>query len=352
MAVYAISNQKFQDMWLRHDDQLRPWPYPEEAAVLLSFFLNPIDLDKTPIEELADGYLPAETVRQVLGKLIESGMLVRVDGHLEAHGLLTSMASATATIAEDVAALGERALDDGSLDELRALSDQLVALRARLAAKRAPVLAEQLAALGVTRANKHLRLHFGVPGLRRLDGWINIEPAPAQLAASMTWPLPFDDGQVQYVFCAHTLEHLHYKAQALRFVREVHRCLEPGGVLRVIVPDIGLLMRSYADPASTLLATRQMMKHYSFTAMFRTRIQHVLQYAGTQGRPGQFFHHKYGYDHETLLALLEEAGFARVRRAEFQDSEHAALRIDDQCSAAKHAIGEHSFSVFAEGVKQ
>ena len=50
MAVYAISNEKFQEMYLKHDDPLKPWPWPEEAAILTSFFLNPIDLDSTSIE--------------------------------------------------------------------------------------------------------------------------------------------------------------------------------------------------------------------------------------------------------------------------------------------------------------
>jgi predicted SAM-dependent methyltransferase len=368
MAVYAISNEKFQEMYLKHDDTLKPWPWPEEAAILTSFFLNPIDLDTTPIEELADGHVPPETVRRLLAKLIETGVLVRVDGdtpspaipaaarnRLEAHALLSSMASATATIAEDVAAFGDHVLASGSepglLEQLRALTAQLVAIRAQLARERAPYLQAQLAKLGVTPETRHLRLHFGVPGLRKLAGWINIEPAPAELAASMTWELPFRDGQVQYVFCAHTLEHIYFRAQALRFLQEVHRTLEPGGVLRVIVPDIGLLVRSYADPSSRLLATRQLMKHYSFASIFKTRLQNVMQYAGTQGRPGQFFHHKYGYDQETLETLLRDAGFATVRTESFQSSTHPPLRIDDQCSAAKHALDYHNFSVFAEAEK-
>jgi predicted SAM-dependent methyltransferase len=357
MAVYTVSTEKFQEMYLKHDDQLRPWPWPEEAALLTSFFLNPIDLDTAPIEELADGHVDPDTIRSLLGKLIESGVLVRVEGDRhEAHALLSSIASATATIAEDVAAFGDHALATGSgepglLDQLRTLCGQFADIRAKLAAQRRSYLDAQLARRGVTPDSTHLRLHFGVPGLRRLKGWINVEPAPAELATSMTWALPFRDGQVQYVFCAHTLEHVHFKAQALRFLKEVHRTLELGGVVRVIVPDIGLLMRAYADPSSTLLATRQMMKHYGFASIFKTRIQNVLQYAGTQGRPGQFFHHKYGYDYETLAALLRDAGFAQVRQESFQSSAHEALRIDDQCSAAKHAIGDDSFSVFAEATK-
>src|SRR5689334_13846238 len=116
MAVYAISSTKFQEMFLRRDDTLRPWPWPEEAAILLSFFLNPIDLDVTPLEELAEGFLPLDETRRVLAKLIETGTLIRVDTGdapkaLAAHGTLTGMASAVATIAEDIAAFGDYAVD-------------------------------------------------------------------------------------------------------------------------------------------------------------------------------------------------------------------------------------------------
>jgi predicted SAM-dependent methyltransferase len=370
MRVYTISNHKLKEMYLHHDDALRPCPWPEEALLLGTFFLTAVDLDSTPVEELSHGYMTPEVARATLDKLIADGMLVRVDdAHgaaeipvevrrtSEAIGLLGGIASATTAIAEDVTAFGAHAVGDGPatdtglLARLRALNAELAALRAELRGKRSHFLASQLAGLGVTAASRGLKLHFGVPGLRRLAGWINIEPAPAELAMSMTWDLPFADGSVAYVFCAHTLEHLYYKTQALPFLRELHRCLEPGGVARIVVPDIGLLMRSYADPASRLLATRRLMKHYYFTAMYQTPIEDVMMYGGTQSRPGMFFLHKYGYDFQTLGSLLEEAGFSTVRRCRFQGSAHAPLRIDDQCSAAQHALGDDNFSVFAEATR-
>jgi hypothetical protein len=64
-----------------------------------------------------------------------------------------------------------------------------------------------------------------------------------------------------------------------------------------------------------------------------------------------FFLHKYGYDYETLASLLHEAGFENVRRCGYQESPHAELRIDDQCSAAQHSLGGNNFSVFAEATR-
>jgi hypothetical protein len=167
----------------------------------------------------------------------------------------------------------------------------------------------------------------------------------------MTWDLPFPDGSVRYVFCAHTLEHIYFGGQALRFLSNIHRCLEKGGVIRIIVPDLGLLARAYADESSTLLEERSKMPHYHFTSVYRSKMENLCRYGGTQGRPGDFFGHKYAYDFDVLAGLLREAGFDKVRRCEFQGSSHEALRIDDQCSAAKHSIGEDNLSLYVEATK-
>jgi predicted SAM-dependent methyltransferase len=97
-----------------------------------------------------------------------------------------------------------------------------------------------------------LRLHLGCGGERKA-GWINIDLLgdPVDVAWNLANPLPFGSGSVAAIFHEHLLEHLPLSGGDV-FMRECHRVLRPGGILRVGVPDAGRLIRSYAGDRSYL----------------------------------------------------------------------------------------------------
>ncbi len=71
----------------------------------------------------------------------------------------------------------------------------------------------------------------GVIGEHHLTPW-----QPHIVRQDLTKPLPFDDGTVDAVYSSHFLEHIYYgDAQAI--VKECHRVLKPGSVLRLALPD-------------------------------------------------------------------------------------------------------------------
>jgi hypothetical protein len=216
---------------------------------------------------------------------------------------------------------------------------------------RGPFLAAQLEQLGIGPDTKDLKLHFGVPGLRRLDGWLNVEPTPAQLAMSHRWELPLPPGSVAWVYSAHTFEHLYYKEEALSFLRQLHRAMAKGAAVRIIVPDIEPVIEAYSAGDAEFFAARKRMKHFYFEATFETPLQHLLRYFGTGIRPQEFFRHKYGYDYPTLKQLLEQAGFAAVTHSSFNTSEFEALRIDHHCTAAHHRYKDRYLSLFVDAVR-
>jgi SAM-dependent methyltransferase len=57
----------------------------------------------------------------------------------------------------------------------------------------------------------------------------------------------FPDGYFECAFASHVLEHLHPDV-AEACLREVHRVLAPGGIVRVSVPDLDRIVADY-DPA-------------------------------------------------------------------------------------------------------
>ena len=56
--------------------------------------------------------------------------------------------------------------------------------------------------------------------------------------------LGFDDESIAVVYASHLLEHL-YREEALRFLRDVRRALVPGGVCRIVVPDVAAIVGWY-----------------------------------------------------------------------------------------------------------
>jgi SAM-dependent methyltransferase len=58
--------------------------------------------------------------------------------------------------------------------------------------------------------------------------------------------IPFDDQSVDFVYHSHVLEHLD-RDVAPGFLKEIFRVLKPGGLQRIVVPDLELLVRRYMD---------------------------------------------------------------------------------------------------------
>ena len=113
----------------------------------------------------------------------------------------------------------------------------------------------------------------------------------------ITRPFPFRDSSVDAVLASHVLEHL-TRQEAADCVREIHRVLRPGGVLRVAVPDLDEVIAAYdpRDPDSFLFGLLQ----------------------GTE-RSTSRHRHWWNYNETSMHALLTGAGFARVTRREFQE---------------------------------
>jgi predicted SAM-dependent methyltransferase len=77
--------------------------------------------------------------------------------------------------------------------------------------------------------------------------WTNVDfsaAGPGVLKHDLRKPLPFPDGSCAVVYHSHLLEHFS-RPLAPRFLKECHRLLEPGGILRVVVPDLETIARLY-----------------------------------------------------------------------------------------------------------
>jgi SAM-dependent methyltransferase len=77
--------------------------------------------------------------------------------------------------------------------------------------------------------------------------WLNLDVEPVDAAVQRfdaRGPLPFEDASVDVIYHSHLLEHLG-PVEADEFVLECLRILRPGGVMRVVVPDLEGIARAY-----------------------------------------------------------------------------------------------------------
>ncbi|MDP2143559.1 MAG: methyltransferase domain-containing protein [Gallionella sp.] len=94
-------------------------------------------------------------------------------------------------------------------------------------------------------------------------------------------PLPYASDTVDAIFSSHVLEHL-FIDEVERLISECRRVLKPGGVCRVVVPDLEKIVALYDpnDPRKFItdiyeVATRSAVKnshHCAFTGAFLTSL--------------------------------------------------------------------------------
>ncbi|MFN8496854.1 MAG: methyltransferase domain-containing protein [Anaerolineae bacterium] len=86
-------------------------------------------------------------------------------------------------------------------------------------------------------------------GRRYHPDWVNIDivsSGPGVIAHDITTGIPLANESCRVVYHAHVLEHLRAN-EAFAFVRDCYRVLGPGGVIRVAVPDLERICRTYLD---------------------------------------------------------------------------------------------------------
>lgn len=77
--------------------------------------------------------------------------------------------------------------------------------------------------------------------------WINVDhtrSVPGVIVHDLNLPLPFEDASINCIYCSHFLEHLP-RARAPVFLGQCLKMLKPGGVIRLVVPDLEAQARLY-----------------------------------------------------------------------------------------------------------
>jgi SAM-dependent methyltransferase len=140
--------------------------------------------------------------------------------------------------------------------------------------------------------------------------------------------LPLPDGSADGIYASHVLEHLSLEDMRAA-LRNTLRLLRPGGVFRLIVPDLHERARRYvaridADPrdagaALDFIEATELGEQRAMAGALR-RLRRGLSLA----------RHQWMWDHPSMARELESAGFVAIRKSAFGDAADPRFREVEQ----------------------
>lgn len=144
--------------------------------------------------------------------------------------------------------------------------------------------------------------------------------------------LPFEANSIDYIYSSHVLEHFK-RFESEGILKECHRILREGGIIRIVVPDLKLLAKKYLENdvnyfkeidrlmnvnrkkngSNKFLLADVLMSNF-YPDFYKKKASGLTRAMTLFVRP-----HLWMYDYESLKSLLEQAGFAIIERRAFKE---------------------------------
>ena len=141
----------------------------------------------------------------------------------------------------------------------------------------------------------------------------------------ITKGIPFGSKSMKGIFTEHCLEHFPLR-QTSAILKECFRILEPGGVLRIVVPDGGMYLQRYHEHMVSDCPLRfPYQEHESYKGAFTPMLS--VNRIFYQDRESMFGH-RCMYDFRLLELILKDIGFCVVVKLAFRQGRDSSLLID------------------------
>lgn len=177
------------------------------------------------------------------------------------------------------------------------------------------------------------RVHLG-PGpnwVKPDDHWINVDIDPRWGDIVVDFQdfksFPIEDGSVDCIYGSHVFEHMSIWVTD-KLLSECHRILQPGGVLRMVLPDVEKSIHEYVSrDASFPLFKRRRERAANVYGLDYTLFdclrEDFLSRSGQSSLLGRgALAHQNAWDYESIERDLNRAGFAVVERSMLSGSRY------------------------------
>lgn len=156
------------------------------------------------------------------------------------------------------------------------------------------------------------------------DGWVNLDlfQAPGvTMRVDARWGLPLADASAKGIHVEHYFEHLEPNTERPRFLADCRRCLQPGGILRIVVPDMRKYIEAYMAPGWDVLNAVGCGGERPQDT-FATKIEALNHVFVQDGE------HYGGFDAEYLRNTLKKAGFDDIEEVGWRTGRFPGGAID------------------------
>lgn len=136
------------------------------------------------------------------------------------------------------------------------------------------------------------------------------------------------------IYCSHVLEHLSLNDFYLA-IRNTYGLLKPGGIFRCVLPDLEFSIHQYMEDVKTKPAMASIDFLNATMLGIKDRPKGLKEFIiSLMGNS----HHLWMWDQYALKKSLEEAGFIKIRKCIYNDSEDKMFRLVEDESRFLNAI--------------
>lgn len=155
-----------------------------------------------------------------------------------------------------------------------------------------------------------MKLHLGC-GKKIIKDFINVDIREfdgVDVVSDITNLKNFNPNSISLIYASHVLEHIS-RREYVTVLRHWYDLLEPGGVLRISVPDIESVFEHYSEHKNL----------------------EILRGFIWGGQTYDQNYHYCGWDFNTIYDDLSKIGFEDIKRYDWRNTEHSHIDDYSQC---------------------
>lgn len=179
------------------------------------------------------------------------------------------------------------------------------------------------------------KVNFGC-GSDVRSGWINIDMLdnnhPDYIKHNLLEGIPANIKNIDFIYSAHCLEHFYYQ-DAIRLLTSCRESLNPGGVIRICLPNFSSMCKAYVNNDWEFFNLPEVMVFSPNKNMME-----IMNYGLYQHTNGEN-EHKCMYDPSFAILTLQKVGFFNVKEVDFNSEYDIDLEVRKR------------YSFYVEGIK-